>query len=232
MKCLYRLQAPRLSLLALSLGPGDAPPVGCQPEPRTSGGYLAPVAPWFVHVEKKGLLDCMLVGPGLDVNAILEKNIGGTKHILARIEREGDVVQAALGAGVVARVGKIVALVGRRHPHAGFAAIVEHDLLGQLEAEIVLEEFAVGLDVNRKPVEMVNPANIDAARGKTLRLVLERGPEFRRSLVPLGFVIDLEIVAVRILEHERLAMAEIAIAPADVETGAFQRGSATLQRLW
>src|SRR5262245_66448845 len=81
----------------------------------------------------------MLVGPGLDVDAILEKNISGTKHVLARIEREGDVVQTALGAGVVARVGKIVALVGCCHPHAGFGAVVEHDLLGQLEAEIVLE---------------------------------------------------------------------------------------------
>ena len=62
----------------------------------------------------------------------------------------------------------------------GFAAVVEHDLLGQPEAEIVLEEFAVGLDVDRKPVPMVEAAHIAAARRKALRLVLQRRLLVRR----------------------------------------------------
>jgi hypothetical protein len=173
----------------------------------------------------------MLVGPGLDVDAILEKNIGGAKHVFSRIEREGDVVQTALGASVVARVCKIVALVGRCHPHAGFAAIVEHDLLGELEAEIVLKEFAVGLDVDRKSVEMVDPAYVDAACGKTLRLVLESGLEFGRRLVPFGFVVDLEFMAIGVGEYECLAVTKIAVAPADVEAGTLQRSGTPFQRL-
>ena len=140
-------------------------------------------------------------------------------------------MQPALGAGVVAGIGEVVGLVGGGHPHAGFGAVVEHDLLGQHEAEIVLEEFAVGLDVDGEPVEVVDAARVDAARRIGLRLVLERRLELGRRLVPFGLVIDLEPVAVRILEHEGLAVAEVAVGPADVEAGALERGGAPLQRL-
>ena len=110
-------------------------------------------------------------------------------------------------------------------------AVVEHDLLGQAEAEIVLEELAVGLDVGGEPIEMVDAPHVAAARRIALRLVLQGGLLVGRRVVPFGLVIKLDDVAVGILADEGLAVAEIAIGPADVEAGAFQRRRAPLQRL-
>src|ERR1035437_6286312 len=59
-------------------------------------------------------------------------------------------METARGRRVIARVSEVVGLVGGGHPHAGLRAVVEHDLLGQHEAEIVLEEFPVRLDVHRQ----------------------------------------------------------------------------------
>jgi hypothetical protein len=67
---------------------------------------------------------------------------------------------------VVAGIGEVVALVRHRHPHCGFGAVVEHDLLGETAAQIVLEEQPVRLDIDREAVEMIEPANVDAPRGK------------------------------------------------------------------
>ena len=43
------------------------------------------------------------------------------------------------------------------------SASVQHDLLGEPEAEIVFEEFAVALDVDRETVEVVEAPYIAAA---------------------------------------------------------------------
>src|SRR5262249_53320240 len=55
--------------------------------------------------------------------------------------------------------------------------------------------------------------------------------EFGRRLIPFGFVVDLEFVAIRIPELECLAVAEVAVAPADIETRSLQCRCAPLQRL-
>src|SRR5450631_2277923 len=78
---------------------------------------------------------------------------------------------------------------------------------------------------------MVDAPHIAAARRIALRLVLQRGLELGRRLVPLGLVIELDLVPVRVLAHEALAVAEIAVGPADVEAGTLQRGGASFQRL-
>src|SRR6185437_9377731 len=116
-------------------------------------------------------------------------------------------------------------------PDAGLGAVVEHDPLGETEAEIVLEEFAAGGDVGGEAVPVVEPAYVAAARGKALRLILQGRLEFWRRLVPLRVEIELDDVAVRILADEGLAVAEIAVGPADVETRTFQRRGAALQCL-
>ena len=90
------------------------------------------------------------------IDAVLEENVGGEQDLLARVERVGDVVEAALGAGRVARIGEVVGLVGRGQPYAGFAAVVHDDALGKAEAEIVLEEFAAGLDVGGEAIPVVD----------------------------------------------------------------------------
>src|SRR5665213_2161515 len=126
-------------------------------------------------------------------------------------------MEAAVRAGVVARIGEVVRLVGGGQPDAGLRSVIEHDAFGQAEAEIVLEELAAGGDVGGKPVPVIDPAHVAATRGKTLRLVLQGWLEFRRRLIPLGVVIELDDMAVGILADEGLAMAEVAVSPADVE---------------
>ena len=132
---------------------------------------------------------------------------------------------------MVAGIGEVVGLVGGGQPDAGFAAVIEHDALGQAEAEIVLEELATAADIGGEAVPVIEPAHVAAARRETLRLVLERRLLIGRRVVPFGVVIKLDHVPVGVLADEGLAVAEVAVAPADVEAGAFQRGGAPLQRL-
>ena len=78
---------------------------------------------------------------------------------------------------------------------------------------------------------MIEPADIDAARRKALRLIFQRGLEFGRRLVPFGLVIEFDDMAVGIAAAKRRTVPEIAIGPADLESGSLQRGDAPLQRL-
>ena len=132
---------------------------------------------------------------------------------------------------MVAGIGEVVALVRHRHPHRRFRAVVEDDLLGGAQAEIILEEQAVRLDVDGEAIEVVEPAHVDAARGKALRLVLQRRLQLRRRLVPFGLVIELDDVAVGVAATERRPLPHVAVDPADIEAGTFQRRDAALQRL-
>src|ERR1700730_14828028 len=102
MKRLDRLQPPRLALLALLLGPHDRLPVGREDETGTGISDLDAVAAGLVDVKKKCLLDGVLVRAGLDMDAVLEKDIRGTQNLLAAVERVGDMMEAAGRIGVIA----------------------------------------------------------------------------------------------------------------------------------
>src|SRR5206468_7727863 len=115
--------------------------------------------------------------------------------------------------------------------HRGFGAVVEHDLLGGAQAEIIFEEEPVGLDVYRKAIEMIEPADIDAARRKPLRLVLQRGFQFRRWLIPLGLIIEFDNMPVGVTAAERRPLPHIAVNPADVEARTLERSNPAPQRL-
>ena len=78
---------------------------------------------------------------------------------------------------------------------------------------------------------MVEPAHIDAARRKALRLVLQRRLQLRRRLIPFGLVIELDDMAVGIAAAEGRPLPHVAVDPADLELRALQRGDAALQRL-
>ncbi|MGX1292226.1 hypothetical protein AB7M75_002134 [Bradyrhizobium ottawaense] len=132
---------------------------------------------------------------------------------------------------MVERIGEVVALVRHRQPHRRFPPVVEHDLLGEPAAEVILEELAVGLDVHGETVEMIEAADIDAARGEALRLVLQRRLQLGRCLIPFGLVIELDDVAVGVAAAEGRPLPHVAVDPADIEAGALQRGDAALQRL-
>ena len=146
----------------------------------------------FEDIKKECLLHRMFMRAGFDGNAGFQKDICSAKNVFAAIESISDVMEASLYAMCLLRVGEIVALVGRGQPHSGFLAGVEHDLLRQAKAEIVLEEFSVRFDINSEAIEVVEPPHIDAARGVTLRLVLQCRTECIGCLVPLRFVIDFD----------------------------------------
>src|ERR1700683_1166639 len=223
-------EPPSLAFFPFSLVPDDGFPVWRQNKPRAGIRHLDAVAAGFVEIEKESLLDGMLVRTGLDVDAVLEANIGGAQHVLAAVHRIGDVMEAASYAGVIERNRKIVGLVGAGEPDCLLAGL-EQDLLGHAHAELLHIEAPRARDIDGEEVEMIEPAHGNTARGISLRLVLERGLELRRRRIPLGLVVKLDHVAVGIAASIGRAVADIAVDPADMMRRILQRGDAPLKRL-
>src|SRR5205085_12294352 len=96
------LEAPGLALAALFFRPHDRLPVRRQDQPRAGIGDLDAVAAGLVDIEEEGLLDRVLVRAGFDVDAVLEKDIGGAQNLLAAVERIGDVMKTTRRIGVIA----------------------------------------------------------------------------------------------------------------------------------
>ena len=230
---LDRLQPPGLALLALFLGPHDRLPVRREDQAGAGVGDFDAVAAGLVDIEEEGLLDRVLVRAGLDVDAVLEEDVGGAQDLLAAVERVGDVVEAAGRAGSGRGYRRSRRTCCSTSSSTSPASVPSLSTICSVspQAEIVLEEQAVGLDVHREAIEVIEPADVDAARGKPLRLVLQRGLQFRRRLVPLGLVVELDDVAVGVAAAEGRPVPQVAVDPADVEAGSLQRGDAALQRL-
>ena len=68
---------------------------------------------------------------------------------------------------------------------------------------------------------MIDAPDVDAARGKTLRLILQRGFQRLGRGVPLRLIVDFEQMAVRIVELIGGAVAEFAFPPADAQRPTF-----------
>src|SRR5215469_18362890 len=157
------------------------------------------------------------MGTSFNVNAVFQANVRCQQHLFAAVDGISNVVQPSLYARLIARVGEVVALVRTRHPDGGFRAIVHDDLLGQTKAQVLFEELAVGFDIDRKSIPVIQPPHVDTTCGKFLCLVLEGGPLSRRRLIPLCFIVKLDPVSVRVLAKKRRAMRQIAFRPAYVE---------------
>ena len=104
-------------------------------------------------------------------------------------------------------------------------------LLGQAEPEIFLEELPVRLDVGREAFSLLESPHADPAGWESLRLVLQARMQLRRSHIPLGFVVQFQLVAVRILAEISRTMSQVAFSPADFVAGPFQRRNPPLQSL-
>src|SRR6185503_17751769 len=78
---------------------------------------------------------------------------------------------------------------------------------------------------------MVETPHVRASGREAHRLVLERGLEVRRRLVPLGLPVDLHVVTVGRHERVRWSMSEVTVRPSLPEPGLLDDAYTILQRL-
>ena len=107
----------------------------------------------------------------LHLDAVLEADVGGAKHVLSLVDEVRHVMEAA---GVpVASLVYVSYDFWFDASRPGLAAVVEHDLLGELQAEGLLEEDPGLGRIGRQQVDVVEMANAGAAARVPLRLVLQ-----------------------------------------------------------
>ena len=84
----------------------DGLPVGREDQPRAGIGELDAVAGRFLDIQKERLLDGVLVRPGLDVDAVLQEDVGGVQDVLALVDGDRSRDGSGRRARVIARVGE------------------------------------------------------------------------------------------------------------------------------
>jgi len=89
-------------------------------------------------------------------------------------------------------------------------------LLGEAATQVFLKENAIRFDVDGEAIEMIEAPYVDAAGRESHGLVFQRGAQLGRRHIPLGLIVDLDLVSVGIVEGKRGAVAEITFGPAEV----------------
>ena len=117
----------------------------------------------------------MLRRSGLDRHALVEEDVRGAQALLARVDPEREVVQAAVRAVVVLRVDQLVRHDGEAHPGSRLGAVVELHALVEPVPEDVDGEFARSANVRGEQVDVVEPLHGGPAADVPLRLVLQGG---------------------------------------------------------
>ena len=97
----------------------------------------------------------MLAGAGLDHDAFLDEDVGDVGEVLRITVPEGDMVQAAALAGAVSHAGHLVHQRADAHPRTGFGVVIQHDVLTQVEAQLVHEEVLVLGHVRAQQVDVI-----------------------------------------------------------------------------
>ena len=138
------------------------------------GGDLDAVATGLQAVEEEALGDRVLGGRGLDRHVVVEEEVGRAQALLARVDPEGEVVQAPARAVGVGGVDELVRGDARAQPRARLGAVVELDALVQAIAELLLGEDAAGPHVGGQDVDVVQALDRRAAPDVALGLVLQR----------------------------------------------------------
>ena len=136
-----------------------------------AGRHLDPVSSRLEAVEEEALGDAVLRGRGLDRHVVVDEQIGGAQALLARVDPEGEVVQAAAGAEVVGDVDQLVRGDREAHPGALLGSVVQLDPLVPPVAEELLAKLAARADVGGEHVDVVEPLDRGAAADVALRLV-------------------------------------------------------------
>ena len=182
--------APRLALRALGLGPDHRLGVGLVDE-VAAGRDLDPVAAGLERVEEEAGRDRVARRRGLDVDVVVEEDVGRPQALLAGVDPEREVVQAAAGAARVLDVDQLVGGDREAQPGAGLLAVVEPDALVVPVAENVGRERPAGGDVVGEQVDVVEALDRRAARRVALRLVAQRGLEVVGRDVALALPVQL-----------------------------------------
>src|SRR4051794_5237607 len=230
-EALHRLHAPCLALAPLGLGPDRRRVLGVVDE-VAAGRDLDAVAARLDAVEEEALRDRVLARRGLDPDAGVEEQVRGAQALLARVDPEGDVVQARVRPVGVLRVDELVRGDRRAEPRARLGAVVELDALVQPVAEDVGREHAVGPHVGRQDVDVIEALHRGAAARVALRLVLQRRAQVVGRPIPVDVVVELERVAVG--PGEAVAPPPPAVGvvePRPPEPGRPDGGDAAVERL-
>jgi hypothetical protein len=119
-----------------------------------AGGDLDAVAARLEGVEEEAGGDGVARRRGLDVDAVVEEDVGGAQALLAGVDPEREVVQALAGLARVLDVDQLVGGDREAQPGAGLGAVVEHDALVVAVAEHVGGEAPAGGDVAREQVDV------------------------------------------------------------------------------
>ena len=162
---------------------------------------------------------------------MLDQEVCGAQHLLARVDPEREVVEPPLRVPGVGDVDQLVPGDREAEPGARLGAVVEDDALVVAVAEHVRRERAARRHVGGEQVDVVEPLDGGPAPGVALRLVAQDGLEVGRWRIPLGLVVELEDVAVRVGEPVGRAVADIAVDPADPEARRLDRRHPPLQAL-
>src|SRR5690606_1088701 len=142
-------------------------------------------------------------------------------------------MQAAIATTALFRADGVVGLLVAGEPDATQTAVVELDVLGHTRAQAGFHERAEFLHVLTEQVDVIDTARRDALSMEAACVVLQRRLVGLVRHVATGIVVDLEDVAERILESERLvaAVADVAVDPADdLVLGSLDRLDAALKR--
>lgn len=207
-------EAPGLTALALGFGPDDRFPIGREDQSRPGIGELDAVTGRLPDIKKERALDGMLVRTGLDMDAILEENVGRPQDVLARIGGVGDMVEAAVSATMFLSASQIVGLVVDREPATPKPPVVELNHFGDPTAEAAFHEAPELGNIGCQQVEMVDAARTGPTAMVALRQVLQFGTLGFGSYIAVSLPIDLEDVAKGILETECVTMAQVTGHPA------------------
>ena len=235
-KRLDGLETPSLSLPPLSLGPDHRLPVRRQDEAGAGVGEFHAVTGGLPDVEEERPLDRVLVRTRLDVDAVLQEDVGRAQDVLAGVGGIGHVVEPAQGRPLARPVllgaGEVVGLVVDREPAAADPPVVEADHLGHAGAEAGFHEAAELGHVRGQEVQVIEPARRRAPPVVARREVLQRRAVIARGLEAARVPVELEHVAERILEAEGAAVAEVAVHPTmDPEPAGLDGGDPPRQRL-
>src|SRR6185436_19171803 len=103
--------------------------------------------------------------------------------------------------------------------------------LGQPQTQVALAEYAVLTGIDSQEVDVVEVADTDAPPRVAVRLVLERRAQRRRRRVALGFVEQLDAVAVGVQEAVGAAVTEVALEPFALDPAGLHRRDPSLERL-